>query len=141
MNDIFTDVANDDYTLNETAPVVNAGNNSLFTAVTSVLVDMAGNPRLSESIIDLGAYEYQSTASINGILENELIKVYPNPAHSVVMIDAPESMEIQVVSVLGEVVLSQKLNPGSNSVSVEHLTSGVYVIKTNLGESLKFIRK
>src|SRR5690606_4302246 len=63
IDDIFTDPANGDYTLNETSPAVNTGNNSLFPDLDENTLDLAGNPRLFGAVIDLGAYESQAISS------------------------------------------------------------------------------
>ncbi|UXX79884.1 Ig-like domain-containing protein [Reichenbachiella carrageenanivorans] len=63
--DIFTDLANGDYSLVQTSPAVNAGSNSFYTSAGGDLandVDLAGNPRLYDGVastdhIDMGAYE------------------------------------------------------------------------------------
>ncbi|UXP31568.1 T9SS type A sorting domain-containing protein [Reichenbachiella agarivorans] len=60
--DIFTDPANEDYSLKSTSIAVNTGSNTLYTDAGGDLdndVDLAGNARLyNTEIIDLGAYEY-----------------------------------------------------------------------------------
>ena len=68
ITDIFTDPANGDYSLKNTSPAVNAGNNSLYTTAGGNLTtdnDLAGNPRLfsgspNPDVIDMGAYELQA---------------------------------------------------------------------------------
>lgn len=60
--DIFTDPTNGDYTLKNTSPAINTGNNQAYIDAGGDLindVDLANNPRLSNGIIDLGAYENQ----------------------------------------------------------------------------------
>ncbi len=78
--DIFTDPNNDDYSLNDRVITVNAGSNTLYTNAggnTSTDKDMAGNSRVYQSTIDMGAYESQTwvysppvitqTQPVNGI--------------------------------------------------------------------------
>jgi gliding motility-associated-like protein len=67
--------AGGDYSLKATSPVINAGSNSLFTGLSTVTKDLAGNARVTEygndGIIDLGAYEYPVPVlrpDANGIL-------------------------------------------------------------------------
>ncbi len=140
LNDVFVGVSTDDFTLKATSPAINSGSNILFSNVTSSNIDLAGNPRFNGVSIDMGAFEYDITAGIKEISGNELV-VYPNPAHSILMIDVAESMDIEIVSVLGEVILSKKLNPGANSISVDNFTSGIYFIKSNLGASVKIVKE
>ena len=51
---LFADTSHNDYTLAENSQAINAGNNSYVTAET----DLAGNPRILNGTVDLGAYEY-----------------------------------------------------------------------------------
>ena len=57
---LFTDAANNNYTLKPNSLAVNMGNNSLFIGLTAATKDLAGNNRLMNTNIDLGAYEVQS---------------------------------------------------------------------------------
>src|SRR5690606_10761378 len=52
----FQDIANDNLALSSCSPAVNMGDNSKAAGIS---VDLEGNPRITHSTIDLGAYEYQ----------------------------------------------------------------------------------
>ncbi|UGU15043.1 gliding motility-associated C-terminal domain-containing protein [Sinomicrobium kalidii] len=61
---LFTDPANDDYSLQSGSPAIDTGDNSLYTAAGGDLqndLDLAGNPRVFDyangSIIDMGVFE------------------------------------------------------------------------------------
>ena len=54
---LFTDAAGSDYTLCENSFAINLGNDGYVSAET----DLAGNPRIVGSSVDLGAYEYQTS--------------------------------------------------------------------------------
>ena len=51
---LFADPEHGDYTLAENSQAINAGNNDYVTTET----DLAGNPRILNGTVDLGAYEY-----------------------------------------------------------------------------------
>jgi predicted outer membrane repeat protein len=53
---VFTNVGIYDYSLNEGSACINTGTNSAVKYST----DLLGNPRIVDTIVDLGAYEYQS---------------------------------------------------------------------------------
>ncbi len=57
VTDVFTDPANGDYTLANGSPALNAGDKDLFPNLGDNTTDLAGNPRLVGTTIDLGAYE------------------------------------------------------------------------------------
>ena len=51
----FINFAGGDYRLQTGSPCVNAGSNAFITATT----DLDGHPRIVDSVVDMGAYEYQ----------------------------------------------------------------------------------
>ncbi|HNS43088.1 MAG TPA: choice-of-anchor Q domain-containing protein, partial [Taishania sp.] len=55
----FVDAANENYRLKPCSAPVNAGNNTLYGSTLFSDSDLAGNPRLFENTIDMGAYEVQ----------------------------------------------------------------------------------
>jgi len=54
----FIDAANDNYQLNSTSPSIDTGNNSLVWG--TITTDLAGNNRILDGTVDMGAYEYVS---------------------------------------------------------------------------------
>jgi predicted outer membrane repeat protein len=59
IDPLFTDAANNDFTLSLYSPAVNTGDAYYFTDAATA-TDLAGNPRLYSAAIDPGAYESQS---------------------------------------------------------------------------------
>ncbi|TDS58821.1 MBG domain-containing protein [Myroides indicus] len=57
---LFADALNGDYSLGDSSPAVDAGNNALYPDEIDNDTDLAGNPRLSGCNVDIGAYENQS---------------------------------------------------------------------------------
>lgn len=62
VNPQFTDAATGNFTLMGTSPAINAGNNTYFNAgqtpnLSGITTDVAGNERIQDSTIDMGAYE------------------------------------------------------------------------------------
>ena len=62
---------NSDYSLQENSPAIDAGNNSFLS--TEITNDLAGNPRIRNNTVDMGAFELQQgTSSVNPVsAENE----------------------------------------------------------------------
>jgi predicted outer membrane repeat protein len=52
---LFTDFSSHNFTLTASSPAIDSGNNTVSTATT----DLAGNTRISNGTVDIGAYEYQ----------------------------------------------------------------------------------
>ncbi|MFN0176261.1 MAG: T9SS type A sorting domain-containing protein [Saprospiraceae bacterium] len=54
LDPLFRDTANHDYSLLPCSPLINAGSNA---SAAGILIDIAGNPRILEGTVDIGAYE------------------------------------------------------------------------------------
>ena len=67
---MFADAGTGDFSLAAESQAIDIGNNSY----TTYTVDLAGNPRISHEIIDLGAYEYQFSETI----ELESVSITPD---------------------------------------------------------------
>ena len=51
--------------LNACAPAINMGSNANYQTANGPATDLAGNPRIYDSVIDMGAVEYQGAPAIN----------------------------------------------------------------------------
>ncbi|WP_291065131.1 MULTISPECIES: MBG domain-containing protein [unclassified Empedobacter] len=73
---LFNSPSQQDYNLASNSPLINKGNNALYTGDITTDKDLAGKSRLSGTTIDIGAYEYVNTipkvTSINRI-GNEIV--------------------------------------------------------------------
>ncbi|WP_345028408.1 choice-of-anchor Q domain-containing protein [Ravibacter arvi] len=68
---LFNSPQTEDYTLRSCSPAINAGDNALYTDLNSGVRDLAGNARLINGTIDLGAYEtgkIAGTPDANGVI-------------------------------------------------------------------------
>src|SRR5690606_32348397 len=68
LDHIFADPNNGDYSLINTSPAINAGDNTLYTGDINTDLDVAGNDRVYDlangGVIDMGAYEVQNNAPV-----------------------------------------------------------------------------
>ncbi|MBC5834204.1 T9SS type A sorting domain-containing protein [Flavobacterium sp. F372] len=64
LNPQFTDASTNNYTLSSNSPAINIGNNTYTTAI----VDLAGNSRVFDTTIDLGAYEFSGCTAPTNIV-------------------------------------------------------------------------
>lgn len=140
-NPLFNDSANEDYTLMMTSPAVDFGDNSLLG--TNVLEDANGNPRIFNSTVDLGAFEFNSSLSNGDFdMQKEDLKLYPNPTSNILIIDSNNQQieTIEIYDMLGK----QILKTNQSDINVSNLKSGIYLLKakTTLGEVVKrFIKQ
>lgn len=83
----------------------------------------------------------EGTTGINpiAIIENEM-SLYPNPVKDVVFVNVKEKTSMSIIDLQGKVLFSQALNAGSNTVSVNHLASGIYLIHTTDGSVKRMIK-
>jgi uncharacterized protein (TIGR02145 family) len=75
-----------------------------------------------------------STASaIHEIKNNDLIKIYPDPATSQITIACPENknLNLAIYNIVGELVLQRELFNNTNEIDIRSLAKGIYVIKVS----------
>lgn len=71
-----------------------------------------------------------ATANVNETTANSALTIYPNPASTQLSIDGlNETSSFELVSVLGEHVLSGEVSGASNMIAVSNLTKGMYFLK------------
>ena len=85
-NTIFTKPSAGDYTLAENSPAIDAGSNvnAVMPGGSPIQADLAGNPRIVNNIVDIGAYEYQAKPSFN-ITITGYTGVYDGAAHGITL--------------------------------------------------------
>ncbi|WP_452218536.1 T9SS type A sorting domain-containing protein [Lacinutrix undariae] len=123
-NPLFTSAT--DYTLQAGSPAINTGDNTKIPA--GITADLAGNQRIFNATVDMGAYEFGSTTLSTGnfgLVENE-VKLYPNPTTSVLNIKMTNHLkQATIYSVLGRKVLETT----SKTIETSNLKTGLYLIK------------
>ena len=81
------------------------------------------------------------TTGVNEINTTNTFIIYPNPTSTILNIEVKEQVQISIVNVLGDVVLTQTIN-GLSKIDVINLTSGVYFIQdSKSGKAIKFIKE
>ncbi|GAA0872830.1 hypothetical protein GCM10009117_19770 [Gangjinia marincola] len=141
-NPSYVDEANNDLNLVQGSLGIDAGDNtSLPAGFTS---DLAGNPRIVNTTVDAGAFEFQGNLSVSSLnKENFKLSFYPNPATDVLTINAENKKltEISIFSLQGRKILQSK----NNTVDVSKLQAGIYLVKAVSQEGIimtkRFIKK
>jgi len=100
--------------------------------------------RINDTTVDLGCYEfYSNTGIINiGDDKNKAI-VYPNPAHDYLRIVlASQATKIEMSDIAGKLVAQYPINSSEReiSMSVSHLSKGIYFLNINNSVSKIIIR-
>ncbi|HNS43431.1 MAG TPA: T9SS type A sorting domain-containing protein, partial [Taishania sp.] len=74
-------------------------------------------------------------------INNTLFRVYPIPTSSTLTIVSNQNLQVDILDLLGKKVGEINLVKGENKYNVQHLTTGVYYLKTSNGASHKFIKE
>jgi len=135
--DIFNNPSNDNYTLKAGSVAVNKGNNALYTNASGSLTtdtDLAGNPRVYQSIIDIGAYELGSLTTLSvgeDAVQLKAVELYPNPAVNSIRLDIGmvDTAAIQIFDINGKLVIEKKNYQSKEIVNISSLKTGVYLIR------------
>lgn len=120
-----TDGLTGNWSLDVTSPCINKGDpNGMYPAV-----DIAGHTRVSNGIIDIGAYEILLTG-IKEQADISLLKVYPNPCNGLFTIDSGnlKAAAIRIYTVTGECIYS-KQNLTDKYIDIQDQPKGVYFMQ------------
>jgi hypothetical protein len=97
---------------------------SASTGITLPTIDQRGATRTG--IADAGAFELGGTLSTSNYEFAASLRLYPNPAKTIVTISGIENIEaIEVYSVLGKLV---KKVTNQNMLNVQNLSKGIYLM-------------
>ncbi|MCI2229983.1 T9SS type A sorting domain-containing protein [Polaribacter sp. MSW13] len=80
---LFTDAANNDFTLQAASPAIDTGDNSKIS--TNNIIDLLGNSRIFNTTVDLGVYEFGASTPVDYTLTTNATNgsVTNNPSGSV----------------------------------------------------------
>jgi hypothetical protein len=100
------------YYLDQFSPCINAGTNELPWNFPLPQTDLAGEIRVYDDFIDMGAYEWQGTSSEEDIISitNLKLKNYPNPFNPSTTIffisntEVTEKIELTIYNIKGQMI-------------------------------------
>ena len=123
-NPLFTNPANNQFTLQANSPAID-------TAVTSNYTNDDFTSALRDANPDIGAYEFFAT-SIDE-MSDYTYKLYPNPASNYVRLegDFRNGQEIEIFGMNGKLIFSVKTFANSHQIilPLKMLNSGLYILK------------
>lgn len=128
-----------DWTVQDGSPCINSGDPGGIYPAT----DKAGNPRVVEGRIDIGAYEYQWPVGINTANNEDALLLYPNPARDYLVIENSQETLLEMSNINGQIVNTIHTDDLPITIFVGNLPGGVYVIKFTRGNSImcrKFVK-
>jgi hypothetical protein len=121
-----------DWSLMTTSPCINAGD----PAGTYPLTDLAQNTRVINTVIDIGAYELQSSFGVNDLSKENQISIFPNPFSSstTIHLDIPiQSVKLEICNTLGQVLKTFQAYSNNITIEREGLNNGLYSLRLIIG--------
>ncbi len=125
------------YSLDKTSPCIDAGDPDTGNLSIPV-VDLAGNVRIINDTIDMGAYENQLVSNIIRSSKPDNVFVFPNPATGIITVRIPEKQFhkgwVVLSDMKGNPVLKIPMENSLQKYDLSFLPRGVYIIKITCGE-------
>ena len=104
-------------------------------------LDLAGNPRVSSTTIDIGAYEAQSALGTKTFSKQAFV-VYPNPTSGLLHIKTNlNDYSYGLYNVQGQKVMASER--AESTINTSQLVNGVYVLRLkgqNQTQNIKIIK-
>ncbi|MBU2939285.1 T9SS type A sorting domain-containing protein [Lacinutrix sp. C3R15] len=123
-NPLFTDAANNDFTLQMGSPAIDSGDNSKIQA--GIMTDLLGKDRIFNTTVDMGAYEYGSTLDIEDVETKNDFVIYPNPTSNMVYIKMTQDLfKAEIFNIQGQKVLESS----NKKIEVTNLANGMYLLQ------------
>lgn len=128
-----------------TSTIVDVAIGQTFVNVVGDYQDMAGNSGLA-----VEEFTFQILTGTSELSTIEGIKVYPNPAKSLLTIETDESVsDIEIINTTGHIVFEKnipvKISSSSSQIDISELPRGIYIIKimSEQGDSktVRFIKE
>lgn len=136
---VLTVLGSYDWSLKQNSTCIEGGDS--LSALNLFPFDFSGNPRIYNTRVDIGAYEYQGL--YDAIEEKRNIasfRIFPNPFNENISITTDQNgeCEIKLYNVTSVMILHQKFK-NACFLNTEYLSKGIYIyeIRNSAGESSK----
>jgi hypothetical protein len=123
------------YTWNPSIPTNNVVSPT-STTTYSVIVENAGNCSGSNQI----TINVQACTGIDE-LTNSSFSLHPNPAKDFLIVEGINNSSYTILNLLGETVLSGKIDSQINHIDISNLKSGLYFVNINNKSVKRFIKE
>jgi len=90
-----------------------------------------GDCQASESIL-----VWVGTVAIEDVNSNFNVQLFPNPAKDVLHINIPQESLVRIYNSVGALVLTKKLTEGNNTVVVDLLSKGYYIVELSNADNI-----
>ncbi len=96
------------------------------------MFDLAGNPRIFNDTIDIGAFENNIVNDISIIEKNRSFIIYPNPTTGYFTVETEEIINISIFNSVGKLVR----NSNTKNIDLSNFKQGVYFVKVTANSSI-----
>ena len=121
---LFTNSGGNDFSLQSISQAIDAGN-PIATGLNIPSTDVLGNTRIDNSVIDIGAIEFQQPLGISDTENLSGLKIYPNPTNDIINVVYNNGLLISVYSVDGKALGTHT----SKEIDFTNYENGVYILK------------
>jgi parallel beta-helix repeat protein len=134
-----------DWNLMGNSPCINTGDPDT-TGLFLRDIDIDGNNRIIDGIIDIGAYENGIIESIQEIANYYELMIFPNPSNDKITIERPiqtNDMVISIYNIQGQLLLDQLLKQKKTDINISDFAKGLYFVKVKTDKGIttnKFIK-
>lgn len=118
-----------DWSLQGISPCINAGDpDGIYPPL-----DKAGNPRIMDGVIDLGAFEYPWPVGTGPGKSRDALLLFPNPAGDHIVVDTPEHSRMELLDIQGQVIRTIVAEPPHTVIFTGDLPAGAYLVRAVSG--------
>ena len=133
---LFINESSNNYSLQNNSPIINKGkSDSIGFEIPQY--DLAGNIRIFNDTIDIGAYENQFITKINTINNLSNITVFPNPTKALINIKANSIKKVEIYNSVGKLVKVVSGNYNNLTLDLNKNTKGIYFVKISTNSAIK----
>jgi hypothetical protein len=126
------------YALDETSSCIDMGSPDT-TGFMLPETDLAGNPRIINDIIDMGAYEWYTVGVKDEYRNESQVKVWPNPTEGKFKVQSSkfkvEVQKVELMDIFGKILVSKEGGNDIDSIELDirNFPSGIYLVRILVG--------
>ena len=133
---LFTNPGENDFGLQSTSPLIDAGN-PIATGLNIPATDVLGNTRVDNNIVDIGAIEFQQALGNTDTENLSDLNVYPNPTNDIINVVYNDGLLISVYAIDGKALGIFT----STKIDMTNYKNGIYIVKIENSKGDTAIRR
>ncbi len=143
IDPLFSNTGEHAYSLTPTSPCIDTGMPDT-TGLSLPLFDLAGNPRIYNNRIDIGAYEYFTTGLSHPKSDNISLEVFPNPSSGSFYLSTGSDLilpyKVELLNCTGKSLRTYEINDREFLINANDLPKGIYLLEISSNND-KFYKK